>query len=206
MVPKLLVIPVTAMPVGTVVAVTVRLPATVSLSLTVAMVAPVPVLPRWRDAATPAVIVGAEPVLVSEKLTEVAPFALAETVYGPPMVVLAVAVEDATPLLIVAGLAAGVQLAPLPGGVNVTCPPLTGSLLAEVTVTLKAVPKAEPAAVLWLLPPLTAKVKPRDSNAPMSTLPTRAMPRWSLVGAPVAVPAFIAGLPGKSACVCVSPP
>lgn len=45
-----------------------------------------------------------------------------------------------------------------------------------------------------------------SSNAPMSVCPTRARPRWSVVGAPVAVPALTAGDSGKSACVCVVPP
>src|SRR5438445_445866 len=57
-VPLVLVMLVTLRPVGTVVAVTVKLPAAVSTSLTVAMVETVPALPCCRDSAVPAVIVG----------------------------------------------------------------------------------------------------------------------------------------------------
>lgn len=59
---------------------------------------------------------------------------------------LAVAVPElAAPLLIVAGFVAKAHVAPLPGTVNVTCPPLTGSLsavLLAVTFTVKGLPKA----------------------------------------------------------------
>ena len=44
------------------------------------------------------------------------------------------------------------------------------------------------------------------SNAPISTAPTRGNPRWSVAGAPVLVPALIAGLFDRSAIVCVGPP
>lgn len=45
-----------------------------------------------------------------------------------------------------------------------------------------------------------------SSNAPMSVCPTLVRPRWSVVGAPVAVPLLTDGDSGKSACVCVVPP
>ena len=43
-------------------------------------------------------------------------------------------------------------------------------------------------------------------KAPMSIAPTRANPRWSVLGAPVLVPASMAGLPACSGMVCVGPP
>jgi hypothetical protein len=118
-------------------------------------------------------------VLVRLKLTPVVtPRALAVTVYGPPVVPLAVTVPVvAAPLAIVTGVPATVQLAPLAGGENLTCPPLTGSLLALLTVTDSGVAKFVFTAVLWLFPFETAMVKPRDSNAPMSVVPTRLIPR-----------------------------
>ena len=147
-------------------------------------------------------------LFVKLKLTPVVALSVsATTVYGPPAVPLAVTAPlVAVPLLMVAGLPAIVQLAPLPGGVKVTLPPLTGSLLAELTVTLNDEAKAALVLALWLLPPTIAIVKPRDSYAPMSVVPKRAMPRWSVVGAPLAVPALIAGLPGSKAQVWVEPP
>jgi hypothetical protein len=57
-VPLILLIPVTVSPAGTVVAVTIKLPAAVSLSLTVAMVETVPALPCCRVNTAAAVIVG----------------------------------------------------------------------------------------------------------------------------------------------------
>ena len=57
-VPLLLVIEVTVIPAGTVVAVTTKLPAGVSLSLTVAIVETEPAVPCCRESAAPAVIVG----------------------------------------------------------------------------------------------------------------------------------------------------
>lgn len=64
------------------------------------------------------------------------------------MIVLAVTVPVvATPLAIVAGLPAIVALAPLPGGVNVICPPSTGSLLLDVTVTCSGFANADVTAV-----------------------------------------------------------
>jgi hypothetical protein len=77
-------------------------------------------------------------VFVSEKFAEVAPVALATTLYGPPATLLEVnTAEVATPLaFVVAVLAppAKVPLAPLAGGVKVTTTPLTGLFPESVTV------------------------------------------------------------------------
>ena len=59
--------------------------------------------------------------------------------------------------------------------------------------------------VLCGVPLLAAMVKPRDSKEPMSTAPTRLMPRSSPVGAGDE-PLLMAGLPGNMAIVCVGPP
>ena len=91
---------------------------------------------------------GAADVLVSEKFAEVAPAALATTLYGPPTVAFAVKVEDvATPLPFVVAVVevvpfANVPLAPLLGAVNVTTTPLTGLLLASIAVATSGAPKA----------------------------------------------------------------
>ena len=113
--------------------------------------------------------------------------ALPEQVFHLPTPVLAQVQADGRQVLTFTGYSAAgyedeaamLALAPAPGGVKVTCPPLTGSLLAELTETLKGSAKAEPAAAVWLSPLLVASVKPRDSNAPMSTLELnlRANPR-----------------------------
>src|ERR1700722_10534767 len=44
------------------------------------------------------------------------------------------------------------------------------------------------------------------SKAPMSVLPKRGRPRWSLAGALAKLPALMAGLPGNRAIVWVGPP
>ena len=86
--------------------------------------------------------------LVSEKFVEVAPVALATTLYGPPAVAFAVNVEDvATPLAFVVAVViavpfANVPLAPLPGAENVTTTPPTGLLPASVTVATSGAPNA----------------------------------------------------------------
>ncbi len=148
--------------------------------LSVTLYGPVPPLTVTVTVAFPPAQIVPPPVtvpvmvgqtFVSEKFTAVAPFALAATVYGPPTVALAVTVPDVpVPLAIVAGLPAIVALAPLPGGVNVTSPPLTGSLKALVTVTLKGLVNAVLIFALWLSPLAIARVKPCDSKAPMSTV------------------------------------
>jgi hypothetical protein len=85
-------------------------------------------------------------VFVSEKLADVAPVALATTLYGPPAVAFAVNVADvATPLALVVAVftpPANVPLAPLAGGVNVTTTPLTGLLPASVTVATRGAANA----------------------------------------------------------------
>ena len=145
-VPEVLVMPVTVMPVAVppAICVTVKLPAAVCASATVPTVTAAPAgVPCCREIAAAGVKLGALLALVSEKLTETAPFALAETVYGPPMIALAVTVpEVAAPPAMTAGLPAMLALAPLTGGVNVTWPPLVGSLLADVTVTRKGEARA----------------------------------------------------------------
>src|SRR5215472_6308295 len=84
------------------------------------------------------IVAGAPTVLVTEKFADVAPLALATTLYGPPAVALAVKVaEVATPLAFVVAVftpPANVPLAPDAGGVNVTTTPLTGLLPLSVTV------------------------------------------------------------------------
>ena len=114
----------------------------------------------------------------------------------------------ALPPAMVAGLPAMLALGPLPGAVKVTRPPLTGSLPVAVTETESGLANAVPVFALWLLPLPTASVKPRDSKAPTSTVPDcgRAMPRWSVAGAPLLFPASMAGLPGSRANVGVGPP
>ena len=67
-------------------------------------------------------------LFVSVKLTLVAPVALAVTLYGPPIVPLAVTLCETAPLEIVAVLMAGLVLAPEDGALKVTTPPSTGSL------------------------------------------------------------------------------
>jgi hypothetical protein len=94
-----------------------------------------------------AVTLAAAPALfVSAKLADVAPVALATTLYGPPAMALAVNVaEVATPLAFVVAVftpPANVPLAPLAGGVNVTTTPLTGLFPASVTVATRGAPKA----------------------------------------------------------------
>jgi hypothetical protein len=97
---------------------------------------------------------------VSEKFADVAPVALATTLYGPPAVLLAVNVaEVATPLAFVVAVftpPANVPLAPLPGAVNVTNTPLTGLFPASVTVATKGAPNAVLIAALCPDPLVTA--------------------------------------------------
>src|SRR5258708_15655674 len=81
---------------------------------------------------------GAAATLVREKFAEVAPEALAVTLYGPPAVAFAVNVADVAtpPEFVVAVLTppANVPLAPLAGAVKVTTTPLTGLFPASVAV------------------------------------------------------------------------
>jgi NADH:ubiquinone oxidoreductase subunit K len=85
-------------------------------------------------------------LFVSEKFADVAPVALATTLYGPPAVALAVkTAEVATPLALVVAVftpPAKVPLAPAPGGVKVTSTPLTGLFPASVTVATKGAANA----------------------------------------------------------------
>jgi hypothetical protein len=95
-------------------------------------------------------------LLVRAKFAEVAPVALATTLYGPLAIALAVKTTDvATPLALVVALftpPANEPLAPLAGGVNVTTTPLTGLLPASVTVTTKGAAKAVLIAALCGVP------------------------------------------------------
>src|SRR6516165_314791 len=96
---------------------------------------------------------------------------------------LAVALTVAVPLAaIVAGLGLSEAVAPLLGGVKVTWPPATGSEPADLTVTTSGAAKAWVGSALWLLPPVTLRLKPTDSNAPISTAAPwlRRKPRWSV--------------------------
>jgi len=92
-----------------------------------------------------ATVAGGADKFVSEKFAEVAPAALATTLYGPPAVAFAVNTADvATPLVVVAVFTppAKVPLAPLPGAVNVTTTPFTGLFPASVTVATNGAPNA----------------------------------------------------------------
>lgn len=168
-VPLVLVMPVTEIPVAVppAICVTVKLPAAVCKSATVPTVTAAPAgLPCWRLRAAAGVKVGAVfgVRLVNAKLTAAAaPVAFAATLYGPPTVALAVAVTLACPPAIVAGLPVNTALAPAPGGVKVTRPPLTGSALVLLTLTTSGLAKAALVMADWPLPLLTASVKPRDS-------------------------------------------
>src|ERR1700724_3561809 len=97
---------------------------------------------------------------VNEKFADVAPVALATTLYGPPAVAFAVNVADVAPPLafVVAVFSppAKVPLAPLVGAVNVTTTPLTGLFPASVTVATKGAPKAVLIAALCPDPLVTA--------------------------------------------------
>jgi hypothetical protein len=99
-------------------------------------------------------------VFVSEKSADVAPVALATTLYGPPAVAFAVNVADvATPLAFVVAVftpPANVPLAPLTGGVNVTTTPLTGLLPESVTVATKGAANAVLIVALCPEPVVTA--------------------------------------------------
>src|SRR5208337_2073803 len=170
----------------------------------------------WRRVVSPGVGESAsvlttrlsDSVLVRENDTGEASVVATVTAYGPPGMPLAVAVTDAVPDVIVTGPEElSVAEAPLPGTVNVTTPPSTGSPgFFGVTVTCSGLGNAVLIPVAWLLPDETARVKPDDSKAPMSTAAptTRGMPRWSVVkGLPwastasAAFPASMAGLPGS---------
>jgi hypothetical protein len=101
---------------------------------------------------------GAAAKFVNEKFAEVAPVALATTLYGPPAVAFAVNVfEVATPLAFVSAAFDPVNapLAPLVGAVNVTVTPLTGLFPASVTVATNGAPNAVLIAALCPEPLVT---------------------------------------------------
>jgi len=95
---------------------------------------------------------------VNEKFAEVAPVALATTLYGPPTVAFAVnAAEAATPLPFVVAVfnpPAKLPLAPLVGAVNVTTTPLTPLFPASVTVATNGAVNPVLIAALCGVPPL----------------------------------------------------
>jgi hypothetical protein len=97
--------------------------------------------------------------LVREKFAEVAPVALATTLYGPPAVEFAVKAADvATPLAFEVAVfvpPANVPLAPLPGGVNVTSTPPTGLFPVSVTVATNGAANAALIAALCPEPLVT---------------------------------------------------
>src|SRR5260370_868016 len=97
-------------------------------------------------------LAGALARFVSEKFAEVAPGALATTLYGPPAVEFAVNVADvATPLAFVVAVftpPANVPLAPLAGAVKVTVTLLTGLFPVSVTVATNGAANAVLIAVL----------------------------------------------------------
>src|SRR5260370_21302090 len=105
---------------------------------------------------------GALARLVSEKFAEVAPVALATTLYGPPAVAFAVNVGAvATPLASVFTITdvtdpGKVPLAPLEGAANVTGAFGTRFPLASVTLAFRAVPNAAPIVVLCPEPAVAA--------------------------------------------------
>jgi hypothetical protein len=102
---------------------------------------------------------------VSTKFAEVAPVALATTLYGPPAVPFAVnVVEVATPLAFVGGAVvvavpfANVPLAPLPGAVNVTTTPLTGLFRESFTVACSGAANAVLTVAFCGVPPVAVMV------------------------------------------------
>jgi len=99
-------------------------------------------------------------LFVRTKFADVAPVALATTLYGPPAMALAVkTAEVATPLALVVAVftpPANVPLAPDAGGVNVTTTPLTGLLPASVTVATMGAAKAVLIAALCGVPLVAA--------------------------------------------------
>src|SRR5438093_11277251 len=107
-------------------------------------------------------VAGAPARLVTEKFAEVAPVALATTLYGPPAVAFAVNTADvATPLVFVVAVftpPAKVPLAPLPGAVNVTVTLPTGLFPASRTVACSGVANAVLTVALCPEPLVTATV------------------------------------------------
>ena len=103
---------------------------------------------------------GAPAALVRLKFCVVRPAEAADTLYGPPAMLLAVNGAEATPLefvdtVMVAVLLLNLPLAPEPGAVNVTLTPDTGLLDASSTVTASAFPNAVPTvAVCGVVPAL----------------------------------------------------
>src|SRR5262249_11048511 len=96
------------------------------------------------DPLVTATLAAGPTVFVSEKFAEVAPVALATTLYGPPALFFSVKVAHvalpSSPARRSSDLPANVPLAPLPGAVNVTTTPLTGLLPESVTVATNGAP------------------------------------------------------------------
>src|SRR6185369_5686457 len=131
-------------------------------------------------------------LLVRLNDAEVAPMALATTLYEPA-VPLAVALVLACPPAIVM-----FAVAPPPvrtaeafaaGAVKVMTPPLTGSPPTPPIDATKGDANGLKIGALCGEPLKIEMVKPRDSNAPMSTVPfvvrLKPVPRWSVNGGPL---------------------
>jgi hypothetical protein len=127
---------------------------------------------------------------VNEKFAEVAPVALATTLYGPPTVAFAVNVaEVATPLAFVVAVftpPANVPLAPLVGAVNVTNTPLTGLFPASVTVATKGAANAVLIAVLCPDPLVTTTLA--GGPITVNSIPLLATPPTVTTTLPVVAP------------------
>ena len=120
------------------------------------------------------------------------------------------AVTDATPLdPMVAVVAERFAEAPLEGAVKVTTPPATGST-GFLAVTVKArglVKSVSTVADCGVLPVTAETVNPWLWKAPTSGWgESRGSPRWSVVTPATAMPAPMAGLPGRRGTVWVGPP
>src|SRR5260370_1137003 len=118
--------------------------------------------------------------LVSAKFAEVAPGALATTLYGPPAVALAVNVAAvATPLPFVVAVVdavpfANVPLAPLAGAVKVTTTPLIGLFEASFTVACRGVANAVLTVALCGVPAVAVIVDP--ATPPLAALNAAKIP------------------------------
>src|SRR6266849_2388679 len=109
--------------------------------------------------AVAVMLAGAPARLVNEKFADVAPVALATTLYGPPTVAFAVNVaEVATPLALLVAVftpPGRVRVDAPPVAVNVTNTPLTGLFPASVTVATKGAVNAVLIAALCPEPLVT---------------------------------------------------
>ena len=129
------------------------------------------------------IVAGAPARLVNEKFAEVAPVALATTLYGPPAVAFAVnVVEVATPLVFVVAIVdavpfANVPLAPLAGAVKVTVTPLTGLFRESLNVAWRGVANAVLMPALCGVPPVAVMLDVVPP-VPMKRLRIFVVVRW----------------------------